>query len=80
MIDRSHELSVVRQCQILELPRSTAYYAAQPESLANLLRQEDIVAGRTRIRRLMAKMGIEALYRKANTSRKAVGSYIYPYL
>jgi putative transposase len=104
MIDRSHELSVVRQCQILDLPRSTAYYTAQPESPANLLlmrridelhmqfpfagsrmlrdllRQEDIVAGRKRIGRLMAKMGIEALYRKANTSRKTPGSHIYPYL
>jgi putative transposase len=104
MIDRSHELSVARQCQILELPRSTAYYTAPPESPANLLlmrridelhlqfpfagarmlrdllRQEDIVAGRKRIGRLMAKMGIEALYRKANTSRKTPGSHIYPYL
>jgi putative transposase len=104
MIDRSHELSVVRQCQILELPRSTAYYTPQPESpenlalmrridelhlqfpfagarmLRDLLRQEGIGAGRKRIGRLMAKMGIEALYRKANTSKKAPGSYIYPYL
>jgi putative transposase len=104
MIDRSHELSVVRQCQILELPRSTAYYTPTPESpenlalmrridelhlqfpfagarmLRDLLRQEGIVAGRKRIGRLMAKMGIEALYRKANTSKKVAGSYIYPYL
>ena len=104
MIDRNHELPVVRQCQILELPRSTAYYRPAPESpenlalmrridqlhldhpfagarmLRDLLRQEGIIAGRRRIGRLMAKMGIEALYRKANTSKKAAGSYIYPYL
>jgi putative transposase len=104
MIDRTHELPVSRQCRILELPRSTAYYTPQgesPENLAlmrridelhlehpfagarmlrDLLRQEGIVAGRKRIGRLMAKMGIEALYRKANTSKKAAGSYIYPYL
>ncbi len=104
MIDRNHELPVIRQCKILRLPRSTAYYTAKPESQANLLlmrridelhlefpfagsrmlrdllRQEGIIAGRKRINRLMAKMGIEALYRKANTSRKAPGSFIYPYL
>jgi putative transposase len=104
MIDRSHELSVVRQCQLLELPRSTAYYRPAPESpenlalmrridelhlqfpfagarmLRDLLRQEGILAGRKRIGRLMARMGIEALYRKANTSKKAAGSSIYPYL
>lgn len=104
MIDRTHELSVTRQCQILELPRSTAYYRPAPESpenlalmrridalhlehpfagtrmLRDLLRQEGIVAGRKRVGRLMAKMGIEALYRKANTSKKKVGNYIHPYL
>lgn len=104
MIDRTHDLPVSRQCQILELPRSTAYYRPLPESAENLalmrridqlhlnhpfagarmlrdlLRQEGILAGRRRIGRLMAKMGIEALYRKANTSKKAAGSHIYPYL
>jgi putative transposase len=104
MIDRTHELPVTRQCQVLELPRSTAYYTAKPASpedlalmrridqlhldhpfagarmLRDLLRQEGILAGRRRIGRLMAKMGIEALYRKANTSKKAAGSHIYPYL
>ena len=48
--------------------------------LRDLLRQEGIIAGRRRAGRLMAKMGIEALYRKANTSKKAAGSDIYPYL
>jgi putative transposase len=104
MMDRAHELPVLRQCQLLELPRSTAYYRPAPESPANralmrridelhlefsfagarmlrdLLKQEGIRAGRRRIGRLMAKMGIEALYRKPNTRRKAAGSYIYPYL
>jgi putative transposase len=36
MIDRTHDLSVVRQCQILALPRSTAYYQPQPISDAEL--------------------------------------------
>ena len=32
MIDRTHALSVVRQCQLLELARSTAYYQPTPVS------------------------------------------------
>lgn len=49
--------------------------------LCDLLRPEGVVAGRKRIGRLMVKMmGIKALYRKANTSRRAPGHHIYPYL
>jgi putative transposase len=48
--------------------------------LRDLLRQEGTVAGRKRIGRLMAKMGVEAIYRKPNTSQKAPGHKIYPYL
>ena len=36
MIDREHELPVIRQCQLLELPRSTAYYREQEEDEGNL--------------------------------------------
>ena len=36
MIDRTHDLSIVRQCQILALSRSTAYYQPQPVSDADL--------------------------------------------
>ena len=32
MIDRTHELPIVRQCQILRLARSTAYYTPEPTS------------------------------------------------
>lgn len=104
MIDRTHDLPLARQCQILELARSTAYYRPKPDApqnlalmrrldelhlehpfagarmLRDLLRQEGIIAGRKRIGRLMQKMGIEALYRKAHTSKKAPGHHIYPYL
>lgn len=104
MIDTQHQVSVVRQWQLLELPRSTAYYVPKPESpenlvlmrridelhlefpfagarmLRDLLRQEGVRAGRKRISSLMAKMGIEALYRKPNTSKKGPGHKIYPYL
>jgi len=36
MIDRNHILSVTRQCQILALPRSTAYYQPKPPSDSDL--------------------------------------------
>ena len=61
MIDRDHRLSVSRQCQVLGLPRSTAYYQPVPVSTEG-------------------KMGIEALYRKPNLSRRHASHPIYPYL
>lgn len=36
MIDRTHELPVVRQCQILRLARSTIYYIPKPTSPEDL--------------------------------------------
>ena len=45
MIDRNHKLPVARQCQILELPRSTAYYQPQPippEELALMRRIDEL--------------------------------------
>jgi putative transposase len=104
MIDRTHKLSVIRQCEILELARSTAYYTPKPTSpedlslmrrmdelhldypfagsrmLRDLLRNEGRPIGRKRVRRLMRQMGIEALYRKPNTSRRHAAHPIYPYL
>jgi putative transposase len=43
MIDRQHRLPVVRQCQILEIARSSVYYVPQPVSAADLalMRQID---------------------------------------
>jgi putative transposase len=36
--------------------------------------------GRRHIKTLMKRMGIEAIYRKPNTSKPAPGHKIYPYL
>ncbi len=104
MIDRSHDLPVIRQCQILSLARSTAYYRPQEvceldlalmrrmdalhlelpfagsRMLRDLLRREGFSVGRKRVARLMKKMGIEALYKKPNTSRRHPAHPIYPYL
>jgi putative transposase len=49
--------------------------------LRDLLRQRGHVGiGRRRIRRLMRLMGIEAIYRKENTSRPHPAHPMYPYL
>ena len=104
MIDRDHRLPISRQCQVLGLPRSTAYYQPVPESaeeldlmrridelhleipsagsrtLRTFLRKDGHRLGRQRVRRLMRKMGLEALYRKPNLSRRHAAHPIYPYL
>jgi len=104
MIDGGHDLSIMRQAQLLELSRSAVYYRPQPSSAADLalmrridelhlehpfagarmlrdlLRQEGYTVGRKHVARLMRTMGIEALYRKANTSRRHPEHRIYPYL
>nr|WP_323772525.1 IS3 family transposase [Antarctobacter sp.] len=48
--------------------------------LQGLLVQEGFVVGRLHVATLMKRMGIEALYRKPNTSKPAPGHKIYPYL
>lgn len=104
MIDRTHELPVARQCEILKLARSTAYYQPQPISMGDLdlmrridelhlempyagarmmsrlLKREGKPVGRKRVKTLMRRMGIEALYRKPNTSKPHPEHKIYPYL
>ena len=104
MIDRAHDLPVSRQCQILSLARSTAYYQPQETSeadlalmrridelhlnypfagsrmLRDLLKQEGHRIGRKHVATLMKKMGIEALYKKPNTSRRHPKHPVYPYL
>ncbi|SES98349.1 putative transposase [Oceanicella actignis] len=48
--------------------------------MKGLFRQEGFIAGRLHIATLMKRMGIEALYRRPNTSKPAPGHKIYPYL
>jgi len=95
---------VKRQCELLELPRSTFYYKpaeaseddlklmkridelhmelvyAGSRTLCSILMREGYAVGRRHIRALMRKMGIEAIYRKPNTSRRGKGAQVYPYL
>jgi len=58
----------------LELP------FAGTRMLRDLLRAEGFAVGRKHMTTLMRSMGITALYRKPNTSRRAPGQTIYPYL
>ena len=58
----------------LELPFAGA------RMLRDLLGAEGSVVGRKHITTLMQRMAITALYRKPNTSKKAPGRTIYPYL
>ena len=100
----SHALPVVRQCQLLNLSRSSVYDTPQPVSagdlalmrridelhlhhpfagarmLRDLLGQEGFIVGRRHVGTLMQKMGIEALYRRPNTSRKHPQQPVFPYL
>ena len=48
--------------------------------LQGLLVQEGFKVGRLHVGTLMKRMGIEALYRRPNTSKPAPGHKIYPYL
>jgi len=48
--------------------------------LRDLLRGEGVAIGRELVITLMRRMGIEAIYRKPNTSKAALGHKIYPYL
>ena len=58
----------------LELPFAGA------RMLRDLLRDEGVTVGRKHVRRLMLKMGIEALYRRPNTSRAHPAHLVHPYL
>ena len=104
MIDRAHPLPVARQVKLVGISRSSAYYASNPVSeadlalmrridelhlehpfagtrmLMRLLRREGLMIGRKHVGTLMRRMGIEALYRKPNTSRKHAVHKIWPYL
>jgi putative transposase len=104
MIDRSHELSLTRQAQVLKLSRSSLYYQPRPVSAADLaimrrmdelhldypfagsrmlrdlLRGEGVEIGRQHVITMMRRMGIEAIWRRPNTSKPAPGHKIYPYL
>jgi len=103
-ISDNEPLSIRRQCELLELNRSSVYYEAVGENDENLqimrLMDEEFLEHPThgviqmqdflfalnftvnhkRVRRLLRKMGIMALYPKRNLSKLGHAKYIRPYL
>ncbi len=105
MIDREEpKLSLVRQCALLGISRSSLYYlpteagAEDLELMARIdqqylktpfygsrrmtawLRNHGHQVNRKRVRRLMQLIGLEAIYRRPNTSKPNPGHKVYPYL
>jgi putative transposase len=104
MTDRSHQLSLTRQAELLGISRGSLYYEPRPiceddlrlmrridelhmeypfagsRMMKGLLRQEGFTAGRLHVATCMKRMGIQALYRKPNTSKPAPGHKVFPYL
>lgn len=104
MIKSDAGLSIVDQCQLLDLPRSTFYYREKPENPEDLrlmleidkihlatpfygsrkihvlLVRRGFRIGRGKVRRLMRRMGLEAIYRKPRTSLPKPGNHVYPFL
>jgi putative transposase len=70
------DLALMRRMDELHL----AYPFAGSRMLRDLLLAEGFTVGRLHVSTLMKRMGIEALYRKPNTSKPAPGHQIYPYL
>ena len=70
------DLAIMRRIDALHLD----YPFAGSRMLRDLLRGEGIAIGRERVATMMRRMGIEALYRRPNTSKPAPGHKIYPYL
>jgi putative transposase len=105
MIEPDHPcLSIVRQCVLVSIARSTFYREPAPETAVNLdlmrrideqfletpwygsrqmtrhLRREGHAVGRKRVRRLMAKMGLAAIYQRPRTTVPHPEHRIHPYL
>ena len=70
------DLAMMRRIDELHLD----YPFAGSRMLQGLLLGEGYKVGRLKVRNLMKRMGIEAIYRRPNTSKPAPGHKIYPYL
>lgn len=103
-ISNNKHISIRKQCELLDVPRSNLYYELKGESELNLkimrLMDEEFIDHPThgvlqmqdflvalgfimnikRIRRLLRKMGIMAIYPKRNLSKLGHAKYIRPYL
>ena len=105
MVDPHHpRLSIVRQCRLVSIARSSFYYDGTGESPLNLrlmrvideqflvtpfygsrqmtrwLRRQGDTVSRKRVRRLMRRLGVHALFPRPRTSQPHPTHRIYPYL
>lgn len=105
MVEPDHQkLSITRQCELVDISRSSWYYGVLGESSENLelmriideqfmeepswgsrlmarhLRRKGYWVNRKRVKRLMQKIGLMAIYQKPNTSKPHPEHKIYPYL
>jgi len=105
MIEPNHRrLSIVKQCDLVRISRSSFYYEGKGESEFNLelmrliderfmetpyygsrlmakhLRRQGYIVGRKRVRRLMRKMGLQAVYQRPKTSKPHPEHRVFPYL
>ena len=70
------DLSLMRRIDELHLERPFA----GSRMLRDFLARESVEVGRRHVATLMKRIGIEAIYRRRNTSKPAPGHKIYPYL
>jgi putative transposase len=70
------DLAIMRRMDELHLE----FPFAGSRMMRDLLNADGIKVGRRHVTTLMNRMGIEALYRRPNTSKPAPGHKIYPYL
>jgi len=103
-VTENEKISIRRQCELLEICRSSVYYKTGEESEETLklmrlmdehyldhptygvLQMQDFlflcgfIANHKRVRRLLRKMGLMAIYPKRNLSKLGNAKYIRPYL
>jgi putative transposase len=70
------DLAIMRRIDELHLE----YPFMGSRMLRDMLHREGIAVGRRHVATLMKRMGLEAIYRRPNTSKPAPGHKIYPYL
>ncbi len=70
------DLALMRRIDELHLERPFA----GSRMLRDFLEREGVAVGRRHVATLMRRMGLEAIYRRRNSSKPAPGHKIYPYL
>jgi putative transposase len=104
LIDKKDTMSIRKQCELLEIPRSVYYYESKGESQENteimglmdkhileeptagvltmqsMLKDNGILAGYERVRRLMRLANIKPIYPRRHLTQWRNKEYIYPYL